>query len=129
MLLKLFNIILFLSLILLLYLRLGKKITKTGPWLAVAIGIWLIVLIIYLPIFHLVQFARFKSFLSISGITASLVLVYYIGQLMRWAIDRSQLSEDIKHYFDRYLCIMFNYVIFGFYFFTFLLASILALQK
>jgi len=129
MLLKLFTIILFLSLILLLYLRLGKKITKTGPWLAVAIGIWLIVLIIYLPIFHLVQVVRFKSFLSISGITASLVLVYYIGQLMRWAIDRSQLSEDIKHYFDRYLSIMFNYVIFGFYFFTFLLASILALQK
>jgi len=129
MLLKLFTIILFLSLILLLYLRLGKKIVRTGTWLAVATGIWLIVLIIYLPIFHLVQFARFKSFLSVSGIIASLVLVYYIGQLMKWAIDRSPLSEDIKYYFDRYLSITFNHVIFGFYFLIFLLSAIIALQK
>ena len=129
MLLRIFSLVLFLSLIVLLHLTLGKKNKKVGRWLTVAIGTWTIVLIAYLPIFHLVQIARLNAFLSIFGIILSLVIVHLFGRIMMWAVDRSSLSDYIKQFFDRYVDIIFNTAIFWFYFLMIFIASIIALQK
>jgi len=128
MLLKLLFVFLILSIIILLYLRLGKRIATTGKWLAIAITIWAIILIIYLPILHLEPLSRFKGFLGISYSIASLVLVHYVGRFMMWAIDHIPLSEEIKRFFDRILSVTFNTLIFALYFLVFLLAFIIGLK-
>jgi hypothetical protein len=109
--------------------KLGRKIVKAGPWLAIVIGIWLIVLITYLPIFHLVSFAQLKDFLFISFIMATLALIHYIGQAMKWMMERYGLPNNIQSFFDRCIPIMFDTVIFWLYFLTFLFAFIVALLK
>jgi len=129
MLLKLLNVVMLLSIIPLLYLRLGRKMIKAGPWLAVVIGIWLIELMIFLPVFHLVQLKLFKNLLIISGAILSLVLLHYLGRLMMWGINRLPLSEDIKGLFNRFLSITFNSGIFVAYFLIFLLGILYGLQK
>jgi len=129
MLLKLLNVVMLLSIIPLLYLRLGRKVIKVTPWLAIIIGIWLIELVIFMPIFHLVELTRFKNLLTISATVLSLVLLYYLGQLMTWGINRLPLSDDIKGFFNRFLSITFNHGIFLFYFLIFLVGSIYGLFK
>jgi hypothetical protein len=129
LLLKLFYSVLFLSIIILLYLRLGKKIVGVGRWLAIAGLIWLIVLIVYLPIFHIASSVRLKAFLGVSGIMVSLILVHYMGRIMMWFIERSDLSDNIKEFLGRYLSVIFNSVIFWFYFLTFLIIFIVAFAK
>ena len=100
---------------------------KAGPWLAVVIGIWLIELITFMPVFHLVQLTRFKNLLIISAAILSLVLLHYLGRMMIWAINRLSLSDDTNDFFNRFLSITFNFGIFLVYFLIFLVASLYGL--
>jgi len=129
MLLRLFHLLLFLSMDVLLYLRLGRKIVKAGAWLAVVIVVWIIALIIYLPIFHIVPLARLKSFLILSGMIVQLLFVHYVGRFVMWRVECSPLSDDIKNSMNRIVSITTNMAIFGFYFLLYLLAFFIALQR
>jgi hypothetical protein len=116
MILKLIYLALFLSIDVLLYLKLGRKIAKAGKWLIASAVAWLIVLIVHLPTFHLMHLMPLKSFLTFSGMVVQLIFVYYVGRFIIGRVESSHVSDDIKQYMNRILSFSFNSAIFGFYF-------------
>jgi hypothetical protein len=116
MILKLFYLALFLSLDILFYLRLGKKMVKAGRWLLLVTIIWLIALTLYLPTFHLSYLMHLKGFLMLSGTIVQLIFVHFVGRFIIWGVNLSNVSEDIKQNMNRIMSLTFDTVIFVFYF-------------
>ena len=116
MIIKLMYLTLLLSIDVLLYLRLGKKIIKAGKWLIIATVAWLIVLVAHLPTFHLTYLMSLNRFLNFSGMTVQLLLVHFVGRFIISRVERSQVSDDVKQIMTRVLSVSFNSAIFGFYF-------------
>ena len=114
MLLKLFYLILFLSLDVLLYLRLVTKIIKAGLWLTVVASVWLIALVVYLPLFHLVFLMPFKGFLKLSEMILMLLLVHFLTRLIVWGLARF-LTDDLKQSLNS-IMFGFNTILFAFFF-------------
>ncbi len=113
---KLLYLVLFLSIDVLLYLRLGRKIIKILYWLIVAITIWLIAFILHLPLLHLKYLMPFNYFINLSGMVVQMLIIHYVGLFVtsRWA--HSYFTDDIKQYSIRILSFVFNTAIFGVYF-------------
>jgi hypothetical protein len=109
---KLTYLLLFLSIDVLLYLRLGKKNVRAGYWLIAATVVWLIALVVHLPTFKLTHLMPFKDFLSLSGMIIQLVVIHYLGVFAIWRTERSRVTDDIKQHSVRILSTVFNTVIF-----------------
>ena len=112
-LLKLSYLILFCSLDILLYLRLGKNIVKATYWLIIAAIIWLIFLIIHLQVFKLTYLMPLKDFITLSGIIIPLLIIYYIGMFAIRVTERTPMVDDMKQFVIKVMSITFNTVIFA----------------
>jgi hypothetical protein len=110
---KLIYLALFWSIDVLLYLRLSRNIIKARQWLIVAVVVWLIVLVVHLPTFHLKYLMPLNNFFTLSGMIVQLVIVYYVGQFFMRRVERSLISDEIKQYMSRWLSFSFNSAIFG----------------
>jgi hypothetical protein len=115
MMVKLLYLILFLSIDVLLYLRLGRKIAKTGKLLIIASTVWLIVLALYLPMFHLVYLLPLSTYINCSGMILQLIFVHYVGRFVIFRVERSHQPDFVKQYMNRVISFSFNTAIFGFY--------------
>jgi len=113
---KLIYLALFLSIDVLLYLRLSRKIINTGQWLIAAAVTWVIGLVVHLPTFHLTYLMPLNRFCYLSGMTALLVILHYVGRFCIRRVERSLvLSDEIKKYMNGWLSFTFNSAIFGFF--------------
>jgi hypothetical protein len=112
---KLIYLILFLSLDVLLYLFLVKKIIKAGYGLIVTTVIWLIVFLAHLPTFHLTYLMPIKDFITLSAMVMQLVIIHYVGLFVIRITDRSQTAADVKKYIIEFLSFAFNTFIFIFF--------------
>jgi hypothetical protein len=95
MLLQLLYLFLFLSLDVLLYLRLVKKNTKSELWLIIVVGVWIIALVADLPTFHLVHLMPIKGFLNLSGMILMLLVAHFVLRFIAWALER-YVTDDLK---------------------------------
>ena len=97
-LLKIYYFLLFISLDILLYLRLGRSILKTEFWLKIVAGVLITTFIIHLPFLHIPYLMRFKNFVTMCGMVIQLLIVYFIGILATRRIKRRILPDKVKEY-------------------------------
>lgn len=77
---------------------------------------WAIAVVVHLPIFHLTYLMPLNRFFYLSGMTALLVILHYVGRLCIRRVERSPiLSDEIKQYMNEWLSFSFNSAIFGFF--------------
>jgi len=123
-LLKIYYFLLFISLDILLYLRLGRSILKTEFWLKIVAGVLITTFIIHLPFLHIPYLMRFKNFVTMCGMVIQLLIVYFIGILATRRIKRRILPDKVKEYALGWLNIVFNHIIFFFFMFGHLIWAI-----
>jgi hypothetical protein len=116
MIVKLLYLILFFSIDVLLYLRLGRKIAEAGKWLIIASTVWLIVLVLYLPMFHLVCLLPLSTYINCSGMILLLIFVHYVGRFVIFMIERSKQPDFVKQLMNTVISFSFNTAIFGIFF-------------
>ena len=114
----------FISLDILLYLRLGRSILKTEFWLKIVAGVLITTFIIHLPFLHIPYLMRFKNFVTMCGMVIQLLIVYFIGILATRRIKRRILPDKVKEYALGWLNIVFNHIIFFFFMFGHLIWAI-----
>ena len=96
--LKLFYLILFVSLDILLYLRLGKQNRKIQPLLIITVVIAVITLVLHLPVFNLPYILSFKNFMILFGMDIQAVIVNFIGLFIIARVERVPMFDDQKEY-------------------------------
>lgn len=97
-LLKIFYLLLFISLDVLLYLRLGKQNRNAQPWLIIIVIIAVITLVLHLPIFNLPNILSFKNFMILFGMDIQAVIVHFIGLFIIRKMERVPMFDDQKEY-------------------------------
>jgi hypothetical protein len=95
---KFFYLLLFLSVDVLLYLRLNKKDIRVKKWLFIALVILIITIIIHLPTFKIPYLMVWKYFVILFGMVIQLVIAYYITLFMIRRVERSAMAEELKIY-------------------------------
>ncbi|OCX50935.1 hypothetical protein BEL04_19635 [Mucilaginibacter sp. PPCGB 2223] len=117
-LLKIYYFTLFVSLDILLYLRLGRGVLRTEFWLKIAVGALVVAFIIHLPFLHVPYLAKFKDFATMCGMVIQLLVVYSIGIFATRRMQRrTTLPEVVKKYALGWLNVVFNHIIFFFFMF------------
>ncbi len=94
--LKLFYLVLFVGIDVLLYIRLGRNVVKAGRLLILVLVIWVIAFLAELPIFNLKYIPSFKSFLTWSAIVIQMLIVHYFGVFVIKLIERMPLLDEVK---------------------------------
>ncbi len=118
---KLIYLSLFLSIDILLYLRLVKKTIKAGYWLIADVLFWCIIFVPHLPTFHLTYLMSFKNFMILSGMVVQLGMLNYIGRFAIWRMERATLTDFVKEAAIGWLNLVFNKIIFIFFLITHLI--------
>jgi hypothetical protein len=94
--LKSYYLLLFISLDVLLYLRLSQAILKTEFWLKIVIGILVITFIAHLPFFHLPGIMDLKTFATLFGMDIQLLIVYFVGVFTIKRVERRMPPDKVK---------------------------------
>jgi len=119
--LKAYYFALFISLDVLLYLRLGRGILKVELALKIIAGLLVATFILHLPFVNIPYLTKFKNFATMCAMVIQLLIVYFIGMFAKRRMERRPLPDEVKEYALSWLNIVFNHVIFFFFMFGHLL--------